>query len=367
MKVKVQRAEISSAIQTIMRAISTRSTQPILSNTLMEATDAGLRFTATDLELGLRTEIKAVVEERSSLSVPARILSDIISNMPSGEIELLQENENELIIRQARAKYSIRTLPASEYPLFPEMEEGDVCRLPADVLQKAIRQVIFAISQDETRPILTGVLLETEPGGLRLVATDGHRLASRFVAMTTETEGGVSLIIPGRALHELSRILSSGEEEVVIRVMSNQAAFIYGNVVLVSRIIEGSYPNYRQVIPGNLTWETVLPKEEFNKAVKGANILAREGSNVVRMKFGADRIAVTAVTQDVGDVYEEVAVEYNGEEMDVAFNSKYLLDVLNNLEESMVQFKTAGPLSPALIRPMEDENYAYVVMPVKMG
>ncbi|MDD3926232.1 MAG: DNA polymerase III subunit beta [bacterium] len=367
MKARIEKGRLSSAIQSIMRAVSNRSTQPILGNTLIEFEEGYLRFTGTDLEIGLRTEVEAQVESTGGVSVPAKIFSEIISNLPGGEIELYQEKENELLVKQGKAKYSIRTLPASDYPLFPELDKGDICKISASVLQRAIRQVVFASSQDETRPILTGILLEVEGENINLAATDGHRLALRAISLPEKAGEQTAIIIPGRALNELSRLLSSGEGDVVIRVLSNQIAFIYDRMVLVSRIIEGKYPNYRQVIPSNLPYGTIASREEMSKAVKGAHILAKEGSNVVRMSFSADRIAVTAVTQDVGDVYEEVGVQYDGEDMDVAFNARYLLDILSILDDEMLQMKTGSPLSPAIIRPVGDEGYTYVVMPVKMG
>jgi len=367
LKSKVEKSCLAAALQSVMRAVSNRSTQPILGNTLIEFEEGRLSFTGTDLEIGLKTSVEAQVEDSGSLSVPAKLLYDIISNLPGKEIDLYQEKEHELLIKQGRSKYSIRTLPASEYPLFPEFEKGNICAVSADILQQAIRQVIFASSQDESRRILTGVLLEVEGSNLKLVATDGHRLALRNLSLSEPSQEETSLIIPGRTLNELSRLLSSGEGEVMIRVLSNQVAFIYNKIVLVSRIIEGKYPNYRQVIPANLPYESIVSREEISKAVKGAHILAKEGSHVVKMSFSAERIAVTAGTQDVGDVYEEISAQYNGEDEDIAFNAKYLLDILGNLDEEMLQIKSGTSLSPAIIRPMGEEEYTYVVMPVKIG
>ncbi|MDD4557541.1 MAG: DNA polymerase III subunit beta [bacterium] len=367
LKAKIEKSCLASTLQAIMRAVSNRSTQPILGNTLIEFEEGHLLFTGTDLEIGLKTAVKAQVESNGSVTVPAKLLYEIISNLPGEEIELCQEKEHELLVKQGKSKYSIRTLPASEYPLFPELEKGDICEIPAAILQQAIRQVIFASSQDETRPILTGVLLEVEGNNINLAATDGHRLALRSISLPELSQEQIALIIPERTFNELSRLLSSGEGEVVIRVLSNQVAFIYNKIVLVSRIIEGKYPNYRQVIPGNLPSGTVASRDEITKAVKGAHILAKEGSHVVKMSFSAERIAVTAVTQDVGDVYEEINAQYDGEDMDIAFNARYLLDILGNLDEEIVEIKTGTPLSPAIIRPVGKEGYTYVVMPVKMG
>ena len=370
MKVTCQPSTLGQALQTVSRAISTRTTLPILNNILLETTADGLALTATNLEIGIRKLVPAEVAEEGSTTAPARLLTDFVSTLPEQDLEMtLDAASQTLQLRCASFDTHVKCIEAEEFPPGPRPDEGDQLTIPLEELLSAIEQTQMAASTDEARPVLTGELLHIEGSRLTLVATDGHRLAERKLNAASANGLDARLIVPARALAELPRAFKgeSGEVEVIVSKARNQVFFRAGGSEVTSRLIDGTYPNYAQVIPNKSSTNVKVATADLTQTVRAVSLFARDSANVIRIRAGDGSLVLSATTNEVGDSRAELSADVEGSEIQIAFNARYVLDALSVLEGEQVEFRFDGPLSPGLIKQPASDDYLYVIMPVRVA
>jgi DNA polymerase III subunit beta len=353
-------------VQIVGRAISSRASMPILGNILIEATSGGVKLAATDLELGIEALIEANVHKTGIITLPARILSDIVSNLSDAPVEIMvADNDAKAEITSESVKFEIVGLPGADFPVMPS-GEGDVIKVDAGLLRTMIRQTSFAVSTDETRPFLTGVYVVLEEGLGHVVATDGGRLAFRKARIGGQREGKISAIVPSKTMAELVRALGGVEGDIGISLSENQLVFLLPEMRFVSRLIAGQFPNYEQVIPKDFKQRIRIGTERFLRAVRRISITARDSANVVRLNAVDRTLTISSNTPDVGRAQEDISVGIEGDPIPVAFNAKFLLDALTNIDSGEVFFDLTGSLSPGAIRPVDHADYVYVLAPVRV-
>jgi DNA polymerase III subunit beta len=370
MKVTCRPSVLGQALQVVSRAISSRTTLPILNNILIETAPEGLALSATNLEIGIRKLVPAEVSMEGSTTAPARLLTDFVGTLPDEDLEMTLDGATQsLSLRCARFDTHIKCIEAEEFPPGPRPDEGDRLQVPLDELIKAVEQTQMAASTDEARPVLTGVLMQVQQGNLTLAATDGHRLAVRKLPAGGSPELEASLIVPARALAELARVLKGEPDQVelIISKARNQIFFKAGHSELTSRLIDGKYPNYAQVIPSKSSTKVKLATSELTQTVRAVSLFARDSANVIRVKAHAGALVLSATTNEVGDSKAEMPADVEGSEIQIAFNARYVLDALGVIGEDQVELLFDGPLSPGLIRPPGKEHYLYVIMPVRVA
>ena len=367
MKVICARKDLYEGVQIAARAVSARTSLPILGHLLIK-TDAEdkLRIAATDLEIGMECVVPANVQEQGSMTAPARVLTEVLAALPETDVALTVDESNTVNLKCGTSDYNILGLPAEEFPVLPEVREETTFSIERDVLRQAIGKTIFAVSPDESRAILTGILMQVNDDGLKLVATDTHRLCIHDCALA-ESSGTVNAIVPGRAMNELTRIAPEGEGSVEVRVSASQVMFAVDDTILVSRLIDGQFPNFEKVVPTEFTKKLIIPTEQFLQTVRRVAIVARDNSfrTIVRTEDG--KLVVTAESGTVGRAHEEVEIIREGDDVNMAFNARYLLDVLNVTETEAIEVELGGEVSQAIIRPQGQDDYTYVLMPMQVG
>jgi DNA polymerase-3 subunit beta len=333
---------------------------------------------ATDLDMGIRMSVPAEVVGKGSITINARKLSDIFRELPDSVVDLETDDNQKLSIVCQKSQFKIHGLPKDDFPILPEVKKDKSFKVKASLLQEMIRKTSFAVSTDETRYILNGVLFQMEGGKARMVATDGHRLAYIQKKLEVKSEEKSSLIIPTKALNEVSKVISdllkgkekeeNKENELVVEISAteNQVKFVISGVEIVSRLIEGQFPNYEQVIPKESTKKLEISTAEFSAATRRVSILASEKSNSVRYKFSQGKVTISANTPDMGEAKEEFEIPYNDEELQIAFNSKYVLDVLKNIGTDKMFVELTQPLNPGVFKPSDDQDYLCVIMPMRV-
>jgi DNA polymerase-3 subunit beta len=367
MKVTCERRELHEGLQTVARAVSGRSSLPILGNVLLDPGTDSLRLAATDLELGIERLVPARVIEAEKITLPAKTLTEIVNVLPEAEVTIAANaGAGDVIISCKRSEYRIHGLPAEEFPVLPEVGADAVFSLPERELRDIIRQTIVAASTEDTRPILTGVFTLIEDQTLTMVATDTHRLAYRQ-GRATDATGQVATIIPARALSELSRVLDADSDQPVqVRFDKNQVLFRAERVTVVSRLIEGQFPKYEKVIPTEHTRKLTIPKEDLLQALRRVDVVARDNSHRVVFRTAGELLTLTAEAGDLGRAFEEIEVIREGDDIQIAFNARYVLDVLNVVDAEGLYLEMTEPLRPAVVRPVEGPNYLMVVMPMSL-
>jgi DNA polymerase-3 subunit beta len=363
-KFRSERDVLLDAIGVAARAATTRGgALPALSGVRMELIGDTLHLAGSDLDLTMQVELRVAGESDGVCVVPARLTTDIVRAVEPGAVSFSVDG-GEAAIAAGRSQFAVRVLAAEEFLRLPEPSTEGVT-LEASALSEALQQVVPAASHDDARPILTGVLMAAEGEGVRLVATDSYRLALRDLPGTSFLAEGQHVLIPSRALGELTRVLS-GAKEVTLRLGSDDASFTVGTTRLTTRLIEGEFPNYGQLIPDSYPNRVTLTKEPFLDAVRRVKLLAREAAPI-RLSLRSDVIELTAITQDVGQAREEVDVKYEGAEMVVAFNPEFLIDGIEATAGEQVIIETLDALKPATVRPIEGTGFLYLLMPVRVS
>jgi DNA polymerase-3 subunit beta len=368
MKLTVARKDLYEGLQTVSRVVSSHTSLPVLKNVLIEPGVNAVKLAATDLELGVECVVPASVSEGDSITVPAKLLAEIVSGLPEADVSLAADDHNDLVLCCGRAEYRIHGLPAEDFPALPEVGGEVTLSVPQPLLKAMIHQTAFATSKDETRPILTGVCIALTDGQLRLVATDTHRLAVR-TAPVLDAAGERTVIVPVRALNELVRVLADADDlSVHLRIDSNQIMFRTERFTLVSRLIEGQFPRYERVIPSGHSRTLTIPREDLQAVVRRARIVARDAAaaNRVVLRTSGESLVITAEAGEVGRAYEEIEILREGDDIEIAFNAAYLLDVLGVLTSESVQLEMNEPLSPSVLRPSEGADYLMVIMPMQI-
>ena len=370
LKVTCTPSTLSQALQVVSRAISTRTTLPILNNILLETTADGLTLTATNLEIGIRKSVAAEVQREGSATAPARLLTDFVASLPEEELQLDFDQTNQTLnLRCARFDTNVKCIEAEEFPPQPRAEEADRLQVPLDEMLSAIEQTQMAASTDEARPVLTGVLLHVDASEHTLAATDGHRLAVRKLRSAGGDQIEGRLIVPARALAELARAMrgESGQLDILVAKARNQVFFRAGGSEVNSRLIDGTYPNYTQVIPKKSSTVIEVATDELTQIVRAVSLFARDSANVIKLRTADGALALSATTNEVGDSRAELPAKIEGSEIQIAFNARYVLDALGVIDSDKVQLHFDGPLSPGLIRPPDSDDYVYVIMPVRVA
>ncbi len=364
MKFRCERDVLVEALGSVGRAVSGRSaTMPVLAGVLAELDGDALRLVGTDLDLTIAVSVTVDPGEPGRAVLPARLLADIVRSLEPGAVAV-EIGDDEAQVSSGRSEFSVRSLPVDDFPRL-EGPEGDEVELDGAELAGGLSQVVRAASRDDARPILTGVLLAAEGGGLRLVATDSYRLAVRDLPGTEALAEGQQVLVPGRALSELMR-LSGSAERVRLVLGDREARFALDGIELTTRLIEGEFPNYRQLVPTDYPNELRIGREALLDAVRRVRLMARE-STPVRVAQSADGVELSAITQDVGRAHEGLDGEYEGDELTVAFNPEYLVDGLEAIGTSEVRLQTRDALKPAVLRGIDDEDYLYLLMPVRVS
>ena len=365
MKFRCERDTLVEALASAGRAVANRGgALPVLSGVRAELTGDRLRLTGSDLELTIEIEITVAGERDGVAVLPAKISSDLVRSLGDPRVEVAVDGD-EARITAGRFESSLRLLPADEFPRLA-MPADDAVTLAAKDFAGALRQVVPAASADDARPILTGVLLAAEEGGLRLVATDSYRLAVRDLPGTSVLSEGQSVLVPSRALRELERLLGSADE-VTLRLGEREAAFEVGDVRLTTRLIEGEFPNYRGLIPASHPNRLTVGREALVEAVKRVKLMARELNTPVRLAMSSDGLELVAITQDVGQAHEQLDAAYEGTELTVAFNPEYLLSGVEVTPGDEIHLDTVDAQKPAVIRAGEAQEFLYLLMPVRVS
>ncbi len=371
MKLSCLQENLSQGLSIVGRAVPSRTAMPILSNILL-ATDGGrLKLASTNLELSIVHWVGAMIEEEGAITVPARDLSDWVNSLPPERVTMtLDEETLTLHLVSGGVTAAFRGLAADEFPAIPDVEDHSGLSVEAGELREALEQVIFAASSDESHPVLTGVQAEFESDSLTLAAADGFRLAVRHLPLITPLSEPFSVIIPARALAELMRILGGREEpvEVATTPMHHQILFRLPDTVLNTQLIEGNFPDYRRIIPQSHTTKVTVGRAELLMACKRAAIVARTVSNIVRLEITAEGMTVSATSSEIGEVNTPLEAEVEGEPLTIAFNVRFLMDVLGALETPQVSLAMTTPTAPGVIRAVGmEESFVYVVMPMHLG
>jgi DNA polymerase-3 subunit beta len=363
-KFRSERDALQDALATASRAAATRgSALPVLSGLRIEAGGSRLQVTGSDLDLTIQVDLEVNVDEEGVCVVPARLITDIVRAFEPGAVSF-EVDEGDARISSGRSQFSVRLLPTEEFVRVAPLE-GEAVTLGASDFAEALRQVVPAASHDDARPILTGVLMAAEAGGLRLVATDSYRLALRDLPGTTVLHEGQKVLVPSRALSELARLLA-GADQATLRFSDDAVGFEVGDVRMRTRLLEGEFPNYQQLIPSGYPNRAIIDKEPLLEAVRRVKLLARESSTPVRLSLKPDGLELTAVTQDLGEAREDIDAKYEGAEMVVAFNPEFLIDGVDAIAGDEVQLETLDSLKPATVRPTDGSEYLYLLMPVRV-
>ena len=373
MNVTVSQESLNRGLGTVSRAVATRSTLPITTHVLVQTDESRLRLVATNLEIVISSWIAAKVDVEGAVTVPARLLSEFVSSLQPDTIEMqLDQGTKQVEVVSGRVKAKLSGQDANDFPPIPQLGEGVTIELDPDQLRMSIERVVFAAATDDARPVLTGVHTSVDGDALTFAAADGFRLAVQTVRLSEAASEKFDVIIPARALRELERMLADQEEKVVMTVnpQRSQVLFRLGGAELVSQLVQGTFPNYRQLIPENATTKAVADVGEFLRATRTAAVFARDGNNIVRLYLqpGENEMAgvvrLEARSEEVGAGEETIDSLVEGPEGQIAFNSRYLQDILGVLARSRVTLETTSPSSPGTFRPIDDEDYLHVVMPM---
>jgi DNA polymerase-3 subunit beta len=378
-KISCLQENLAKGLSTVGRAVASRSTLPILSNILLESDDGRLKLSATNLEIGINCWIGARVEEEGSITVPARLLTEFVNSLPSGQIDMeLSERSQTLNLKCARYEANIKGMDASDFPTVPTVETiggRNSLHLEADVFRRMIEQVVFAAATDESRPILTGVQAQFHQGGLTLAAADGFRLSVVSADVGVDLDEAVTVIIPARALSELVRVSVEQQDpiELVITPARNQILFHLTNTDLVSQLIEGNFPDYNQIVPKTHNTRTIAGTHDLLQAVKVAFLFARDAANIIRLNLvpGTEltpgQMIVTGTSTEFGDNVSELDVSIEGDAIEIAFNARYMIDALSVAGTPQVALETSTSSSPGLIRPIGGDDFLCVIMPMHIN
>ncbi len=364
MKFLITKEAFLDGLQQVQHVVSSRTTLPILSNVLIEANDEGLRLTTTDLDVGVSGVAKAEVSKGGSTTLPVRRLFSIIRELPSEEIEVSVDAKNVASIKSGPSFFKIIGLADNEFPPLADFANAKEYKIPQAILQEGLKKTSYAISSDETRYVLNGIFVSFKEGKLTLVATDGRRLAMVENDLEFPSSHETDFIVPTKAVQELQRLLT-GEGEVLVSLSDNQICFEVGTSIIVSKLIEGNYPNYRQVIPGESKERLTLNREALFETVRRVSLLSSDKSNSIKLSFNLNELGVTANSPDIGEANESVDVKYEGKEFAIAFNPEFLQAPLKALSEKEIHLDLIDEMSPGVLR--TDDAFLYVLMPMRVN
>ena len=375
MKFIIQKDQLVQSVQDVMKAITSRTTIPILTGIKIVASNEGVTLTGSDSDISIESFIPkeendleiVEIKQTGSIVLQAKFFSEIVKKLPTNQVEIEVENL-QTVIRSGKSEFNLNGLDSEEYPHLPQLSEQNLFKIPADLLKNLIKQTVFAVSTSETRPVLTGVNWKVENSDLICIATDSHRLALRKAKIDAGIEQSFNIVIPGKSLNELNRILDDHDEPVEIVVTENQILFKTKHILFFSRLLEGNYPDTNRLIPNESKTDIVVNSKEFLQSIDRASLLAREGrNNVVKFStIGENVIEISSFTPEIGKVVEElVSDSIAGEDLKISFSAKYMMDALKVLEGSEVKISFTGAMRPFVIHPMNDDSTLQLILPVR--
>ncbi|KKB37475.1 DNA polymerase III subunit beta [Bacillus thermotolerans] len=376
MKFSIQKDRFAQSVQDVLKAISSRTTIPILTGIKIDVTEEGVKLTGSDSDISIESfipqeeegKILAEIEQPGSIVLNARFFNEIVKKLPLDRIEIEVMNSFQTVIRSGQSEFNLNGLDPEEYPHLPQIEEREVFKMPTDLLKTIIRQTVFAVSASETRPILTGVNWRMEDGRLVCIATDSHRLAMRKAAVETDSDAEYNVVIPGKSLNELSKILDDTKEPVEIVITDSQVLFRAKHLLFYSRLLEGNYPDTSRLIPTESKTKLELNTKEFLQAIDRASLLAREErNNVVKLSvIDQDTIEISSNSPEIGKVTEQVkSRSVEGDELRISFSAKYMMDALKALDGTEINVQFTGAMKPFIIRPEQDDSTLQLILPVR--
>ncbi|WP_053368624.1 DNA polymerase III subunit beta [Bacillus sp. FJAT-27245] len=376
MKFNIQRDYLVQSVNDVMKAVTSRTTIPILTGIKIVAETDGVTLTGSDSDISIQSFIPkeengneiVEIKQEGAIVLQAKFFSEIVKKLPTDTVEIEVHNHLQTVIRSGKSEFNLIGLDAEEYPHLPQVEEKNKFRIPADLLKALIRQTVFAVSTSETRPILTGVNWKAENNQLICIATDSHRLALRKAHVETENNDSYNVVIPGKSLNELSKIIADTNEAIDIVITDNQVLFSAKNLLFFSRLLEGNYPDTSRLIPQESKTDVVVHTKDFLHAIDRASLLAKEGrNNVVKFStLGDGNVEVSSNTPEIGKVVEEIQSQsIEGEELKISFSAKYMMDALKALEGTDIKVSFTGAMRPFVIRPVHDESTLQLILPVR--
>jgi DNA polymerase III subunit beta len=369
MNLTITKEQILTGLQAVQNVVSSRTTLPILSNVLLRAEKDRLEFTATDLDVTVACSVEAKVKKPGATTVPVKKLFGIVRELNGNELDIETDDKNITSIRSGPSFYKIHGLSADEFPPLPKFKDDKKVALSQETVKAMMKKTSFAVSTDESRYVLNGIFFSLKDNKMTLVATDGRRLALVDEEVDLSEKSSGEFIVPAKAVTELNRLLQE-KGDVEIKFGENQSSFALKDdkgfsVLLITKLIEGNYPNYKQVIPGEAKERIALVREEFLQALRRAEIMTSEKANSVKLAFGKNNLAITANSPEVGEARETLAVNYKGKELAIAFNPRYLIEALSSLTEDEVFFELIDELSPGVVK--INGPFLYVVMPMRLS
>jgi DNA polymerase III subunit beta len=364
-KVTCAKDELTQALSLVGRAVSTRATVQVLGGVLLRAADGQMQLSATDMEISLRLSVEAQVEGDGAVVAPGRLLVDLARLLPESEVVLEHRPEQGVLeITSGPANFKLNTYSAEDFPKLPDVEGTQTFGVDSSAFLETVSRVARAASRDESRPVLTGVLVRFEGGKLIMAATDSYRMSVKETELAGGTASELEAIVPARALTELTRI-AQDSGELQIGVQENHVVFDAGGIWLTTRRIDGQFPNYKQLLPETFEHEVALPREEFLEVVRRASVMAQRNSPL-RLRFAEGEVTVSAQTQDVGEAKESLPVPFTGEPLEIGFNPDFLRDGLESVESDEVALRLISPLRPGLLH-SDDESFSYLIMPIRLA
>jgi len=367
-KISLERDALLAQLQMVTRVASTRSAIQALSGVQLEATASSCELRATDTDVSLRVPLTAEVARPGSVVLPGRLVLDVVRSLPSPQVSLEQravEQDVELI--SGNATFHIRTLHAEDFPPFPEPDAATTVSLPLGAFVSTAQKVAGSASRDETRPVLTSILVSAAGSEVRMVATDSYRLSVKQTALEQPLSGSFEVNVPSRALQELTRIAAHAEDDLLtVSVRQNQVVFVVGQIVLSSRLIDGQFPNYRQLLPETFEHELRIPGSELAEVVRRISLLAQKNAPL-RLSFQPGELTISAQTPDIGEALESLPVSFQGEPLEIGFNPEFLRAGLEAIEQGDVVLKLISPLRPGLIESADDSRFLYLIMPIRLN
>lgn len=377
MKLVCAQRALAEGLAVVERAVPSKSPLPVLSNILLATDEGRLKLVANNLEMAISAWVTADIADDGAVTLPARLLSDFVSTLTGGDMEMgLKPGTKTMQLKCGRYEANINGIDAEDFPAVPSVGDGPRSRVPARTLRGAINQVAFAAATDETRPVLSGVLLTLDGDQLTMAAADGFRLAVRTVELAEPVAEKLSLLVPARTLIELARIIADSDDPVEIAATPsrNQVMFQYPGLLVVSRLIEGQFPDYQRIIPQSYQTRVVLPVADFLQATKTAAVFSRDNSNIVRLSVAPSgeelvpgRVEVAASSAEMGDNAGQLDGSVEGEETQIAFNVRYLRDALEAVNSGEVALEITGPTSPGLLKPVAGDGHLHVIMPMHVS
>ncbi|RMH68269.1 MAG: DNA polymerase III subunit beta, partial [Gemmatimonadetes bacterium] len=373
MNIQISQENLQKGIQTVQNVVSSKTALPILSNVLLEAVEGKLIFKATDLDISISTSVPAIVFEEGSITLPAKKFAEIIKELPaisvSLEVEQTQDHYGWVTLKSERGMFKIMGIRKDEFPNFPEVSPENQITLSAHMLKRMIQKTIYAVSSDDTRPALGGLLFEVLPDSVTTVATDGRRLSQYSATVSTSIANELQVIVPPKALHHLSHLLGSDDLMVEITFDENYIVFQLDETTIFSRLIEGPFPDYKQVIPADNDKLIVVNRHDFAASLRRVSILASQQTRQIKLALSPNLVEISVNTPEIGEAKEEIPAEYTGEPMEIGYNASFLLDVVRNMDSERIQLQFGEPDGAGIFVPLdteEHETYMALCMPLRL-